>query len=88
MKSSPIYNIISNPKRMADCSYGSNGFTQAIQVGTSSTNSHTLANISVQKHEGPEGTTFNLFIDGLLVKQGVLSDKKLAMTVNRLKRLN
>ena len=87
MKSSPIYSIINNPKRVSDCSFGSNGFSQAVQVGTSSSNSHTLADISVQMHNGPEGTVFNLFIDGLLVKQGILNDKKLSMTVNRLKRL-
>lgn len=88
MKQSPIYSVINNPKRVSDCSFGSNGFSQAIQVGSSSSNSHTLANISVGMHNDPEGNTvFNLFVDGLLVKQGTLKGKEFTININRLKRL-
>jgi len=86
MKSSPIYNIISNPGRKSDCSFGSSGgFTQDIRVGTSSSNSHTLANISVQQFVNGEGISeFSLFIDGKLVKQGLLINKKLEMNIDRI----
>ena len=84
MKSSSIYNIISNPARRSDCSFGaSGGFNQQIQVGTSSSNSHTLASISVQQHLDDDGNTvFCLFVDGTLLKRGVLTGKEFEMNLN------
>jgi len=80
MKSSPIYNIISNPKRKSDCSFGSDGFRQEIRVGTSSSNSHELATISVERYTDDGGlTVFNMFLDGKLVKAGVLDKKDFTM---------
>lgn len=79
MKSSPIYNIISNPKRKSDCSFGSDGFTQTIQVGTSSRNSHELASISVERHALTDGTVvFTMWLDGQMVKRGTLDGKDFA----------
>ena len=76
MKSSPIYNIISNPKRKSDCSFGSDGFTQQIRVGTSSSNSHELARITVERHFNDTGdAVFSMYLDGKLVKKGVLTGK-------------
>ncbi len=77
MKSSPIYNLISNPGRTSDCSFGSSeGFTQDIRVGTSRTNSHSLANISVNRFQQDDGTVlFQLFLDGTMVKSGILDGK-------------
>ncbi len=82
MKSSPIYNIISNASRASDCSFGcKDSFWQDIRVGTSSSNSHTLAEISVQRHQLDDGTVeFNLFLDGALIKRGLLSGKEFAIT--------
>ena len=80
MKSSPIYNIISNPKRKSDCSFGSDGFRQEIRVGTSSSNSHTLGNISVERHFDDDGlAVFSMYLDGKLVKQGVLDKQDFTM---------
>lgn len=83
MKSSPIYNIISNPSRKSDCLFGSvDGYRQDIRVGTSSVNSHTLAKISVEKHVRENGdATFNLFLDGVLVKKGTLKGKEFTFVV-------
>lgn len=79
MKSSPIYNIISNPQRKSDCSFGSAGFDQTIRVGTSSSNSHELASISVERHEQTDGTVvFTMWLDGNIVKRGILSGKEFA----------
>lgn len=84
MKSSSIYNVITNPARRSDCSFGaSGGFTQQIQVGTSSSNSHALASISVQQHTNDEGNqVFSLFVDGTLLKRGVLTGKEFEMNLN------
>jgi len=75
MKSSPIYNIIHNPSRVSDCSFGvKDHFRQDIRVGTSSRNSHTLADISVERHITDSGAVhFNLFLDGNLIKKGILN---------------
>jgi len=80
MKSSPIYNIISNPKRKSDCSFGSDGFRQEIRVGTSSSNSHTLANITVEMHDENGERLFVMFLDGKVVKKGILNGKDFEMT--------
>ncbi len=84
MKASPIYNIISNPKRKSDCSFGSEGFTQQIQVGTSINNSHTLATITVERFVDANGIVeFTLFIDGKLMKKGSLNGKGFQMEIDK-----
>ncbi len=78
MKASPIYNIISNNSRKSDCSFGSSDrFSQDIRVGTSSRNSHTLGEISVERHLNDDNTvTFSLWLDNNLVKRGVLNGRE------------
>ena len=81
MKSSPIYSIISNPGRKSDCSFGSNGFSQEIRVGTSASNSHYLGSISVQRRLLDDGRVeFSMYAGGMLVKQGILDGKEFEMT--------
>ncbi len=77
MKSSPIYNIVHNPGRVSDCSFGvKDYFSQDIRVGTSAKNSHSLADISVTRFVTDSGAVqFNLFIDGELFKRGHLIGK-------------
>ena len=77
MKSSAIYNRINNSARKSDCSFGAgNGFDQTVLVGTSSSNSHELARISVEKHYNDDDTvTFTLWVDGLMIKRGLLTGK-------------
>lgn len=80
MKSSPIYNIVTNPGRKSDASFGSSsGFTQDIRVGTSSSNSHTLGTITVDFVEREEGREFRLWLDGEIVKTGILDGKEFAL---------
>ena len=84
MKSSTVYCKIDNPQRKSDCSFGSAGFTQEICVGTSSSNSHTLANITVEKHltEDGKGFCFTMFIDGTMVKRVIVQDGESDMIVD------
>ena len=84
MKSSPIYNIISNPKRKSDCSFGSDGFRQEIRVGTSASNSHTLGTISVERNFDDAGNAvFSMWLDGQLVRKGSLDGKGFQMEVSK-----
>ena len=78
MRSSPIYNVISNASRASDCSFGSvDGYGQDIRVGTSSRNSHTLAKIRVSRAFNDDGTTtFRLFVDGVCIRKGTLAGKQ------------
>ena len=77
MKASPIYNIVNNPGRKSDCSFGvSNRFDQTIKVGTSSSNSHTLASITVERQIDENGQAiFTMWLDGKMVKRGLLNGK-------------
>lgn len=83
MKSSPVYCNIYNPKRRSDCSFGSDGFSQAIKVGTSSSNSHLLAEITVQH----DGNMFTLWIDGVLIKRGTLDGQRFDMDLDKIATL-
>ena len=78
MKQSSIYNMIDNPARKSDCSFGaSRGFIQIIKVGTSSTNSHHLAKLTVSEAYGAQidMRTFVLTFDGYVLKRGILRGK-------------
>ena len=78
MKSSPIYNIV-NVSGKTKRRFGAvNGFTQDIRVGTSSSNSHTLAQISVERHVNSEdgSVDFCLFVDGVRIRHGILTGKQ------------
>jgi len=81
MKASPIYNLINNPKRKSDCSFGAGDrFSQEIRVGTSSSNSHRLGSISVERYIDDDGLpVFSMYLDGILVKQGVLDGHDFTM---------
>lgn len=82
MKSSPIYNHV-NIQGRASRDFGAyDGFNQHVLVGTSRTNSHEFANISVQRRANEDGTVeFSLWIDGVLVKRGVLDGKEFAFNL-------
>ena len=83
MKSSPIYNVIDNPKRRSDCSFGAGDrFTQTVRVGTSASNSHVLGTITVERHEITDGTVvFTMWLDGQVVRRGTLDGKDFTMDV-------
>ena len=74
MKSSPIYNKVSIAGRNnRDFGADADGFEQDIRVGTSSSNSHTLATISVKRIDTDSGAKqFILFLDGKAIKRGHL----------------
>jgi hypothetical protein len=87
MKSSAIYNRVNNSARKSDCSFGAgNGFDQTVLVGTSSSNSHELARISVEKYHLDDGTTmFTMFLDGAVVKRGILNGSDFEMRSTEVK---
>lgn len=81
MKSSPIYNIVNNHGRKSDSSFGSSeGYSMDIRVGTSASNSHTLANVGTDFVDLEDGTReFRLWVDGEIVKRGILDGKEFAI---------
>jgi hypothetical protein len=79
MRSSPIYNKVYIPGRAFDRSFGADadGFSQDIRVGTSASNSHTLADIEVRRFSNDDGTKeFVLYLDGIPIKKGTLDGKE------------
>jgi len=78
MRSSPIYNVINNPSRKSDSSFGSaERFNQTIRVGTSASNSHRLAQIAVDYVDLADGRReFRMFLDGEVIKSGILDGKE------------
>ena len=74
MRQSPIYNYIDVPDRVAAKSFGATlkGFTQLVQVGTSKTNSHRLANIEVKTETWGGSVYFTLYVDDVPIKSGRL----------------
>lgn len=71
MRRSSIYNIIDNPARKSDCSFGaSGGFTQAVRIGSGSANSHVLGEFTVEEDHHGKFTEFRLYLDGHLLKRG------------------
>ena len=77
MRSSKIYSIVSINDRSANASFGtSEGFRQDIRVGTSASNSETIAEISTQYHVDENGNyVYNFFVDGTNVKQKIYNPK-------------
>ena len=74
----PIYNLVSNNGLARDRSnFGAReGFEQDIRVGTSAKNSHTLANITVERYPLDNGRVrFTMFIDGERFRSGILENK-------------
>lgn len=78
MKSSPIYNIVDNPGRKSDASFGSStGYSMDIRVGTSAINSHTLGEVAVRYFDLNDGRReFVLYLDGFPIKKGILDGKE------------
>lgn len=78
MKSSPIYSRVSIEGRSdRDFGAGPLGFEQSIQVGTSRTNSHNLADIAVRRITLDDGRqAFYLYLDGKVVKCGILDGQE------------
>lgn len=77
MRSSRIYSIVSINDRSANASFGtSEGFRQDIRVGTSASNSETIAEISTDHYINEDGNyVYNFFVDGTNVKQKVYNPK-------------
>ena len=75
MKSSPIYNKVSIAGRNnRDFGADADGFEQSILVGTSASNSHSFADISVKRIDRDNGTKeFIFFLDGDVIKRGILN---------------
>ena len=78
-KSYPIWIDVSGDNYKTSKSFGSrNHVTMDINVGSSKTNSHELARVSVHWREDDAGNrTFALALDGLVMRSGVMTkDKK------------
>ena len=78
-KSYPIWIDVSGDNYKNSKSFGSRDcVTMDIKVGSSKTNSHELARVSVHWSEDEAGNrTFALAVDGLAVRSGVMTaDKK------------
>lgn len=78
MRSSPIYNKVTNHSRQSGCSFGAKDyFKQKILVGTSARNSHELADIEVDRRPLDNGQVrFTLWIDGEKYRSGVLTGQE------------
>ena len=78
-KSYPIWINVSGDNYKKDKSFGSrDSVTMDIKVGSSKTNSHDLARVSIYMREDNAGNrTFALALDGLVVRNAVMTkDKK------------
>ena len=78
-KSYPIWINVSGHNYKKDKSFGTRDYVAMdIKVGSSKTNSHDLARVSVHWREADAGNrTFALAVDGLAVRSGVMTkDKK------------
>ena len=78
-KSYPIWINVSGDNYKKDKSFGSRDYVAMdIKVGSSKTNSHDLARVSVHwSEDGAGNRTFALAVDGLAVRSGVMTkDKK------------
>src|SRR5210317_964972 len=75
MKSSPIYNKVSIAGRNnRDFGADADGFNQRILVGTSASNSHEFAEITVRRIElNDNKKEFIFFLDGEVIKRGILN---------------
>ena len=79
-KSYPIWINVSGDNYKKDKSFGSRDYVAMdIKVGSSKTNSHELARVSVHWREDDAGNrTLALALDGLVMRSGVMpKDKKL-----------
>ena len=78
-QSYPIWIDVSGDNYKKDKSFGSRDYVAMdIRVGSSKTNSHDLARVSVHWNEDEAGNrTFALALDGLCMRSGVMTaDKK------------
>ena len=81
-KSYPIWIDVSGDNYKQSRSFGSrNSVTMDINVGSSRTNSHELARVSIHFDQDAAGNrTFTLAVDGLVLRSGVqTADKKFYM---------
>jgi len=78
-KSYPIWIDVSGDNYKQSKSFGTrDGVSMDIKVGSSKTNSHELARVSIHWREDDAGNrTFALAVDGLVLRSGVMTkDKK------------
>ena len=78
-KSYPIWINVSGDNYKKDKTFGTRHYVAMdIKVGSSKTNSHELARVSVHwSEDGAGNRTFALAVDGLAVRSGVMTaDKK------------
>ena len=77
-KSYPIWINVSGDNYKKDKSFGSrDSVSMDIKVGSSKTNSHDLARVSIHWREDEAGNrTFALALDGLVVRSAVMTKEK------------
>ena len=77
-KSYPIWINVSGDNYKTDKSFGSRDYVAMdIKVGSSKTNSHELARVSIHWSEDEAGNrTFALALDGLVVRSAVMTKEK------------
>ena len=81
-QSYPIWIDVSGDNYKTDKSFGTRDYVAMdIKVGSSKTNSHDLARVSIHMREDNAGNrTFALALDGLVMRSGVMTkDKKFYM---------
>ena len=82
MQQYPIWIDVSGDNYKQSKSFGSrDSVTMDIKVGSSKTNSHELARVSIHMQQDEAGNrTFALALDGLVMRSGVMTkDKKFYM---------
>lgn len=85
MRQYPIWNTIDAVGgRKSPSDFGATGgFTQYVNVGTSSRNSHVLAEIVVERHVTKNGTIeFSLYVDSVMIKRGILDGREFSIDID------
>lgn len=90
MRQYRIWNsIYTRGGRASSCDYGaSERDARTIYVGTSSRNSHEFATVTTDCTRLDDGALeFSLYVDGVLIKRGIVHDGEYGQTVNRIAEL-
>lgn len=76
MRQSRVYTCVHVPTRKTNPSFGGE-FSAAINVGSSSTYSNRLANVTVDETQlvAPDWSAFRLWVDGEVLKLGAFNNK-------------
>lgn len=85
MRQYPIWNEVrAVGGKKSPANFGArDSFRQMVYVGTSSSNSHKLALIEVERREQHDGTVeFALYVDSVMIKRGILDGKQFSIDID------